>query len=132
MLLPKGNLLGIFVQTIFYDTAIIIGCQEHHEEITVLRKRGTFLFNTKNVYNNGQLLVTRRSQVHFNKNVNDYKVCPHCKGFYSKNSLRRHYIKCKKDAVKGEKTLFSTSRRVHGQVHKKADNILRNFIIPKM
>lgn len=110
----------------------IIGCQERHQLIAVLRNRGTFLFNTKNAYNNGQLLVTRRPNVNLDKHVNDYKVCPHCKGFYSKNGLRRHYIKCEKEAVRGEKTLFSTSRRVHGQVHKKADNTLRNVIIPKM
>lgn len=52
-----------------------------------------------------------------------YKQCPNCHGFYVKSSLRKHYIKCSEDVVKGEKRLFQLSRKLTDRCHTIANDV---------
>lgn len=103
--------------------------QNRKEKISAIRKIGTFIHNTS-VHNTGKLLVSRRPLR--NKKVNEFKVCPKCKDFFSKYSLRRHFKRCNPEAVSHDRTLSEQSRVVHGQIHRKACTILRNQIFPKL
>ncbi|KAK9872773.1 hypothetical protein WA026_019555 [Henosepilachna vigintioctopunctata] len=110
----------------------MVSSKERHKMISVLRKEGTFLFNTRNQYNDGHLIVCRRPHNSQVKKGNDYKPCPSCKDFYSKNAIRRHYTKCSLQAEAGKKNLMPLSRAVQGHIHKKANMILRSQIFPRM
>lgn len=114
------------------STNIFSGSKEKLKMIDELRKKGCFVFNTYNAYNNNQLLVTRRPREILHKRTNDFLVCPHCKGFYSKISIRRHFLKCNLEVQKFAKNLPFLSRVTYGQVHKKASVIMKTEIIPRM
>lgn len=76
--------------------------------------------------------MTRRPNEKFSADPRHFSVCPKCKAFYSKNSIRRHYVKCDKGAILGDKSLQVKSRAVHGQIHKKASFVMKNKIFPKL
>lgn len=108
------------------------GSKEKLKMIDEIRKKGCFVFNTHNSYNDNQLLVTRRPRKILQKETNDFLVCPHCKGFYSKTTIRRHFLKCSPQVKKFDKNLSFLSRVTYGQIHKKANIIMKTEIIPRM
>lgn len=100
--------------------------------IDEIRKQGCFYFNTHNAVNNNQLLVTRRPKLISGRKPGDFSVCPKCKGFYSRKTMRRHFLKCNPLAARNDKNLGVLSRATFGQIHKKASTIMRKDIIPRM
>lgn len=111
---------------------IFSGSKERLNLIEAMRKQGSFIFNTRSAFNNNQLLVTRRPPLATQRKPDDFSVCPNCKGFYSKKTIRRHFLKCNPLALKNDKSLSALSRATLGQVHKKANIIMRKDIIPRM
>lgn len=109
-----------------------LGCTERKKLIEEIREKSNFVYDTNKGYNTGQLIVSRRPHKTFNRTVKDFKVCPTCKGFLSKTSIRRHYKKCDVNIIAGDKTLLVKSRIVHGQIHKKANITLKNKIFPSL
>ena len=79
-------------------------------------------------YNN--LIVCRRAKSHRTHSPSHYKVCPNCKGYFSKLSLRKHYRLCCQTGKKGERNILINSRRIHGDIHKKASEKLKQDIFP--
>ncbi|XP_074028803.1 uncharacterized protein [Leptinotarsa decemlineata] len=106
------------------------GTEGRKRIIDGLRKQGCFEFNTDKNLNTGHLIVSRRTK--YVKQSSDYKICPYCKGMFSKNTIRKHYAKCIPSHEKGNKKMSILSKRVHAKVHKTASSILRDHIFPVM
>lgn len=122
---------NILIKNLLSSLKITFRNNERLLKISALRKEGCFYFNTKNVFNQGQFLVTRRSNKH-DRIAADYHVCPTWKGFYSKKSIRRHYKVCNKFAKAGDKSLSGLSRLVHGEINRNANAVLKNQVFPKL
>lgn len=75
------------------------------------------------------MIVSRRS-----KEVNEkkYKVCPNCKDFYSKITLRRHYSKCGGFVKAPDRSLMVLSRKIRGRIHAKASVVLKTEVFPTL
>lgn len=73
------------------------------------------------------MIVSRRPNTV--KSGINYKVCPNCRGFFSKSTLRRHYVKCVA-TPKRTRNVIIQSRMVQGLIHSKASDILKNEIFP--
>lgn len=108
------------------------GTAERREIIGMLRKKGNFLFNTKENFNDGELIVSRRPKTSYDRRATDYAACNICKGFFSKQSLRFHVKKCLGLNSKVSKNVLENSRRVMGRLHKVATDIVRRKLFPPL
>lgn len=99
--------------------------------IEVIRNKGTFMHNVSH-FNTGVLIVSRRPTKEHDRAPEHYKVCPSCKGFYSKKTLRRHFIKCDPQSISNDKSLSIKSNIVHGRIHHKATSVLKNKGFPRL
>jgi len=108
---PKGNL-------------------ERRKIIEKIRKFGNYLHNTDAELNTGVLIACRRPQAKFNNTAEDYICCSHCKGFFSKRTLRIHHKKCNPTYEKGRKDQLIKGKQLMGYVHYRANNVMRRKIIP--
>lgn len=88
------------------------GSYQRRDLIGQLRKKGNFSYNTKESLNDGWLVVSRRPNKKYIKAAEDFKACPNCLGFFSKNSLRVHFRKCNQTAVNKERHLLKLSKQV--------------------
>lgn len=50
--------------------------------------------NSDTDLNTGVLIACRRPQAKFKNTADNYVCCNHCKGFFSKKTLRIHYKNC--------------------------------------
>ncbi|KAF5275540.1 hypothetical protein FQR65_LT16598 [Abscondita terminalis] len=91
--------------------------------ITNIRNEGNFIFNTK-IQNNGDILCSRRRR----NNDTEYLPCGSCKGFFSKNSLRRHFNRCVGE--KKTENCMVASKRIFGKIHHKASEVLKEKVFP--
>lgn len=108
----------------------LIGCPERRKIIEALRKEGDFLYNTDDILNNeGGKILCRRPQKMKPRIDSHYKPCPNCKGYVSKLTLRYHYRKCS-GTKKGVRDIMIRSRRLAGDIHRKASKKLRNEVFP--
>lgn len=81
------------------------------------------MFNTIERQENESFLVSRRT-----KNNIRYYCCPNCNGYFSKNGVRRHYIKCvDAGTTSGARDLFKKSRALE-LVDKNMSPALRNVL----
>ncbi|KAF5298946.1 hypothetical protein FQR65_LT19556 [Abscondita terminalis] len=90
--------------------------------ITSIRNDGNFIYNTQ-IQSDGNVLCSRRRR--YNQDV-EYVPCGICKGFFSKNTLRRHFKKCaRNNSDKSEKpgNCMVAARRLLGKVHPKASDV---------
>lgn len=113
-----------------YRYVLYIGCKERREILDTIRKNGDFLYNTSSLYNKGELKVLRRPLQENNRTPEHYVVCPACKGFYSKLTIRLHFRHCSKDYVKGDRNILVLGRVVRGRIHSKANLVLREKVFP--
>lgn len=82
----------------------------------------------KEQYNRGDLIVPRPSK--YTRKLNDFKVCPSCKGHYSKYAIRKHYPKCIPHHIKGDRSIHMMGKFIRGQIHKTASHTLyRVFLL---
>lgn len=107
------------------------GCHERKNMIQVIRNKGTFMHNVSH-FNTGELIVSRRPTKEYDRAPEHYKVCPSCKGFYSKKTIRRHFIKCDSQYISYDKSLSIKSNIVHGRIHHKASLVLKNKVFPRL
>lgn len=70
------------------------GNAERKNIIAEIRKKGDFLFNSNEKFNNGKLIVSRRPQKKFERTSSDFAACAYCKGFFSKSAIRVHLRVC--------------------------------------
>lgn len=102
-----------------------LGNPDRRKIIDSIRKKGTFEYNTNSVYNHGNLIVSRRPSCPEKKDISYYRVCPNCKGHYSKFAIRKHYSKCIPKHVKGDRSVNIMGKLISGQIHFKASETLR-------
>lgn len=102
--------------------------KERLKIIEKLRKEGDFIHNTSENLNSGILIVSRQQQSKHNNNVDNYVCCKHCKGFFSKRTLRIHLSKCGK--IKRKRTNLIESRTLTQFIHSAANNVLKTKIFP--
>lgn len=100
--------------------------------ISNIRKSGNFEHNRKSVHSTAKLIVSRRPQQFKNRREAHYSCCPRCKGYYSKLTIRRHYITCVPDAQAGERCTLVQGRRVIADVHNRASTGLREKVLPAL
>lgn len=106
------------------------GNAERRKIIEKIRKYGNYLHNTDANLNTGTLITCRRPQEKFKRNAESYICCTHCKGFFSKNTLKIHYKKCNPDYEKGQKDQFIKGKQAMGYIHPYANNIMRRKVFP--
>lgn len=56
--------------------------------------------------------------------------CKHCKGYFSKRTLRIHYAKCNSKHKKGQRGQLIEGKQLMGYAHNHANDIMRRKIIP--
>lgn len=95
-----------------------------------MRKEGNFIFNTQHLNDGENKILCRRPQKRNPRSDNHYRVCPSCKGYVSKLTLRRHYRRCSKDASFGIRNIVTSSRKFDGNISKEAGQILRDEVFP--
>lgn len=78
------------------------GSADRKSIIAKIRKKGNFIFNTHDDFNDGELIVARRPRANSVKNAKDFKVCANCKGFYSGITIRKHFLQCTGRSLKME------------------------------
>ncbi|XP_074096499.1 uncharacterized protein LOC141525775 isoform X2 [Cotesia typhae] len=64
------------------------------------------------------------------KTADDYVCCAHCKGFYSKATIRLHYVKYDNKHEKGAREILKKGRRKTGYMHPRANEVLRRDVFP--
>ncbi|KAK0166570.1 hypothetical protein PV327_004064 [Microctonus hyperodae] len=100
--------------------------------ISKIQRKGNFLHNTNPDYNTGILITARRQQSNSKNNSQDYIVCTHCQGSFSKRTIRLHYEKCNTNHRKGVREISAMGRRMSAYVHASANYTLKKVIIPGM
>lgn len=103
--------------------------KERSKLLETVRRRGNFMFNTNNEYNDGNLIVCRRPQSTKNRSVEHFIPCSNCQGFFSKIALRKHYRTCKPSA-KVSRDRLVLGRKIYGQIHEAASYTLRVQVFP--
>lgn len=93
-----------------------------------IRKLGTWKWNTDSTLNKGELIVSRRPHLKFNRKATDYLTCPNCTGVYTIKNIRNHFAICTKRAFKGTRNIKILSRAVEGRFSGEASEQLRGLI----
>lgn len=106
------------------------GTHERAKIIAAIRNYGNLLHNTHNELNTGVFITVRQRQAKYRKTAEDYICCTNCKGFYSKLTIRLHYIKCKTTHKKGVREITVMGRRLTGYIHTSANETLRKIVFP--
>lgn len=101
---------------------------ERKNMLHLIRKEGDALYNNDENYNQGNIIVCRKS----NKTATDknYGACSTCKGRYSLNNLRTHVRKCNKIRKHGERNIMASSRAHVRKIHPSACEILKTEVFP--
>ncbi|CAD6210690.1 GSCOCG00010929001-RA-CDS, partial [Cotesia congregata] len=105
--------------------------KERRKSIARIRNQGTFMHNMHSDLNTGHLMVARRRQrgKRFkHKTADDYVCCANCQGFYSKATIRLHYVKCDDKHEKGARDILKKCRRKTGYMHPRANEVLRRDV----
>lgn len=98
--------------------------------IESLRREGNFLYNRNEMYQRDEKKIFCRQPRKDNpRSEKHYMVCPNCKGYISKLTLRRHYRQCS-STKKGTREICIMSRKIQGDVGIQAGTILRNEVFP--
>ncbi|XP_066590664.1 uncharacterized protein [Prorops nasuta] len=105
-------------------------CQERKEIIATIRKKGNFLYNTDENFNQGTLIVARRVMANKNKTAENFVACANCKGFYAENSIRIHFAKCVGRNSKNKRVVNVLGRAIVGKIHNRASNTVRTRLFP--
>lgn len=106
------------------------GNPERRKIIEKIRKYGNYLHNTDANLNTGVLITCRRTQTKFKNTVESYVCCSHCKGFFSKKTLRIHFKKCNPAYEKGQKNQLVKGKQLMGYIHCDANDVMRRKIFP--
>lgn len=114
----------------FYNIRFI-GSKERRKIIDTLRNEGNFYYNNHEVTTDEEKIVCRRPQKNKPRPFKHYRVCPSCKGYFSKLSLHRHYRRCSSTAM-GIRDILCKSKRIAGEVHAFAKKPLREMIFPSL
>lgn len=70
------------------------GTPERAKIIAAIRNHGSLLHNTQQELNSGVFITVRQQQAKYKRTAaNDYICWTNCKGFYSKLTIRLHYVK---------------------------------------
>lgn len=103
---------------------------------SILVRKGTFLYNTREEYNQCKKLeVVRRPNSKYNRDATEYGSCKICFGFFSKLSLRHHVRKCNENRNKGDRDVLSSSRKTISRINEEAYIIyhtMKSYIFPSM
>lgn len=113
-----------FAKKIFLS---FLGNLERKTIIATIRKKSSFVHNTRSRYNTGELIVSRRP-TKANKPASHFTCCPKCKGYYTKNNIRHHFSDCNKKSI-GRRILV-LGRKVQARIHNKASDVVKNVIFP--
>ncbi|EFN62016.1 hypothetical protein EAG_13014, partial [Camponotus floridanus] len=106
------------------------GNPERRKIIEKIRKYGNYLHNTDADLNTGVLIACRRPQAKFKNTAENYVCCNHCKGFFSKKTLRIHYKNCNPAHEKGQKSQLIKGKQLMGYIHCRANNVMRRKVFP--
>lgn len=77
-----------------------------------------------------KLILCRKPRLKTKIDMDQFVPCPTCKGMFSKSSLRKHYMHCNLNRKKGQKNVLVLSRALYLQAHDKANDIMKNQILP--
>lgn len=105
---------------------------ERRTLIAQIRKKGNFLYNVNDEWNNGRIIPVRRPRQETRRQATNFETCPTCRGFYSKNNLRHHVKKCGNTAVADSRSILQLARRTVGRIHACASTVLRQRVFPVM
>ncbi|VEN62171.1 unnamed protein product [Callosobruchus maculatus] len=100
--------------------------------IEKIRKYGNFLHNTDPSLNTGVLITCRRPQAKYDYTTKDFVACSHCKGVFSKKTLRVHHTKCNPKHTKGKRGQVKAGRRLMGFCHPEANETMQRDILPSL
>ncbi|KAH0563791.1 hypothetical protein KQX54_006515 [Cotesia glomerata] len=100
--------------------------------IAIIRKEGRYLHNTNKEFNTGILMTARQRQrgKKLKKKASDYVCCAKCKDWYSKATIRMHFVKCDENHKKGEREILKKRQRKANFIHSRANDVLRRDIFP--
>lgn len=101
---------------------------ERKKIISIIRRKGNYLFNTDSTYNTGEIIVCRKPPESKKKKTCDFICCAGCKGFFTKNNIRHHFKDCTEKIV--GRSVNVLGRKVEGRIHESANSILRNIVFP--
>lgn len=73
----------------------------------------------------------RRPRTEDKRSGKNFTACPKCKGFYTKNNLRHHYVKCA-NKNSNSRGILAAARTAIGRIHPVASTKMRQHIIPYM
>ena len=107
-----------------------INSKERKDIIATIRKNGDFSYNNDIKVNTGKLIVCRRPNGKFKKDATHFVICGKCKGFYSKNTLRHHVVKCTKGVSKNSRSILVMGRKISSRIHESASKLLRQMVFP--
>lgn len=105
---------------------------ERKHMMSVIRKKGHFLFNTSEALNTGERKVVRRPNARYKKTATDFATCPGCLGDYAKTSIRHHVRRCMKNRKKDRRNIMTGSKAMAGRIHRIASNVLRQRVFPTL
>ncbi|KAK0071924.1 hypothetical protein PV326_000658, partial [Microctonus aethiopoides] len=111
--------------------ALAVNSDERKYEISLFRKKSNHYFNVKVEINNGELILTRRPRTDAQATGNNFTTCPICLGTYTKNNIRHHYTKCKRD-VHTARGVLTKARHVVRRIHSCASKVMREEVLPRM
>ena len=104
---------------------------ERLQIITQIRKKGNFLYNVNEQWNNGKLIPVRRPNQNEKRTGQNFVSCSKCRGFYAKNNIRHHYCQCAKKKDNARNVLVE-ARKITGRIHEKASLVLRQDVFPTL
>lgn len=96
--------------------------------INRIRAKGNFQHNIKCAVNDDYIPCRRPQKNKPAKTVSAFAVCPQCKDSFSKSTLHKHFKKCSGQSSKYNRQIQSLSRQTIGNIHEKAEPLLRNIV----
>lgn len=105
---------------------------ERKRIIETIRRNGNFINNTNSNVNQGELIVCRRPRKDKLKSAKDYTACAKCKGFFAKNSIRRHFKRYTGYSSKQQRSVMIMGRAIIGRINPIAEETLRKVVFPAL
>lgn len=105
---------------------------ERRRIIETIRRNGNFVYNTNNNVNDGKLIVCRHPRKDKQKSAKDYTACAKCKGFFVKNSIRRHFKQCAGHGSKYTRSVLVMGIAIIGRINPIAEETLRKVVFPAL